>query len=208
MVFFDVTGGPILIREGATVQAFTRLVGPCVVGRHSQVGADRIAASSIGDSCKVHGELSTSILLGHSNKGHDGFVGHSYLGRWVNLGAGTITSNLKNTYGSVSLWTPAGIRDTGLQFLGALIGDHAKTGIGVRLTTGSVIGAGANVFGGDVMPKVVPPFAWGDAPPFTTHELGKFLVTAERMMQRRGISLDDRMRAQLSAAHVTRWSAR
>lgn len=208
MVFFDVSAGPILIREGATVQSFTRLVGPCVVGRHSQVGGDRIAASSIGESCKVHGELSTSIVLGHSNKGHDGFVGHSYLGRWVNLGAGTITSNLKNTYGAVSLWTPSGMRDTGLQFLGTMFGDHAKTGIGVRLTTGCVVGAGANVFGGSVMPKVVPPFAWGSEPPFATYELDKFLISAERMMQRRGITLDERTRGQLSAAHVTRWTAR
>jgi len=208
MVFFDVTAGPVLVREGATVQAFTRMVGPCVVGRHSVAGSERIAASSIGDACRVHGELSTSIILGHSNKGHDGFVGHSYLGRWVNLGAGTITSNLKNTYGSVSLWTPDGIRDTGMQFLGAMIGDHVKTGIGVRLTTGSVIGAGANVFSGVVMPKVVAPFAWGDGATFTTYDLQKFLTAAERMMQRRGVALTDRARAQLSASHVTRWTAK
>ena len=99
--------------------------------------------------CKVRGELSNTIFLGYSNKGHDGFVGHSYLGRWVNLGAGTITSNLKNTYGTVSLWTPDGVRDTGLQFLGTLFGDHVKTGIGLRLTTGTVLGAGANVYGID-----------------------------------------------------------
>ncbi|MDE3126934.1 MAG: glucose-1-phosphate thymidylyltransferase, partial [Gemmatimonadota bacterium] len=204
MVFFDLTAGPVLVREGATVQAFTRLVGPCVVGRHSVVGTDRVAASAIGDSCRVHGELSASILLGHANKGHDGFVGHSYLGRWVNLGAGTVTSNLKNTYGPVSLWTPEGVRDTGLQYLGAFIGDHAKTGIGTRLTTGSVIGAGANVYGAAVLPKAVPPFAWGDAPPFGTHALEKFLETAERMMGRREVRLSDRARAQLRAAHARR----
>ena len=208
MVLFDVTAGPVLIREGATVQAFTRLVGPTVVGKHSVVSGGRIAASSIGESCKVHGELSTSIILGHSNKGHDGFVGHSYLGRWVNLGAGTVTSNLKNTYGSVALWTPDGVRDTGLQFLGALIGDHAKTGIGVRLTTGCVIGAGANVFGGEAMPKVVPPFAWGSTPPYAVYDLDRFLTAADRMMQRRGVVLSERTRAQLSASHVTRWNVR
>ncbi len=207
MVFFDLTAGPVLVREGATVQAFTRLVGPCVVGRHSVVGTDRVAASAIGDGCRIHGELSTSIVLGHSNKGHGGFVGHSYLGRWVNLGAGTTTSNLKNTYGPVSLWTPAGMRDTGLQFLGALIGDHAKTGIGVRLTTGSVVGAGANVFGGTVMPKVVPPFAWGDGAPFGVQALDRFLVAAARMMERRGVPLTDGPRAQLGAAHAARWTA-
>jgi UDP-N-acetylglucosamine diphosphorylase/glucosamine-1-phosphate N-acetyltransferase len=207
MVFFDVTAGPVLIREGATVQAFTRIVGPCVVGAHSTVGTDRVAASAIGEHCRVHGELSTSVVLAYSNKGHDGFVGHSYLGRWVNLGAGTITSNLKNTYGSVSLWTPDGVRDTELQFLGAFIGDHAKTGIGTRLTTGSVIGAGANIFGAAVMPKLVPPFAWGDGPPFGTHALEKFLETAERMMQRRQHPLTDRARALLRSAHRRRWTA-
>ena len=124
------------------MQAFTRLVGPLYVGAGSTVTADRIAASSIGDVCKVHGELSNTIFIGHANKGHDGFVGHSILGRWVNLGAGTITSNLKNTYGTVQLWTPDGIRETGHQFLGTLFGDHAKTGIGLKLTTGSVLGAG------------------------------------------------------------------
>lgn len=204
LVVLDVAAGPILLREGATVQSFTRLTGPCVVGRHSLVSGGRVAASSIGDACKVHGELSTSIILGHSNKGHDGFVGHSYLGRWVNLGAGTVTSNLKNTYGHVALWTPDGVRDTGLQFLGAMIGDHAKTGIGVRLTTGTVIGAGANVFAGEVMPKVVPPFAWGSVPPYATYALDKFLVAAERMMQRRGVPLTAHTRAQLAAAHAMR----
>ncbi len=208
MVMFDVTAGPVLIRQGAIVQAFTRLAGPCVVGKNSVVSGGRVATSSIGESCKVHGELSTSIILGHSNKGHDGFVGHSYLGRWVNLGAATVTSNLKNTYGTVSLWTPEGVRDTGLQFLGALIGDHAKTGIGVRLTTGSVIGAGANVFAGEVLPKVVPPFAWGSSPPYAVYDLHKFLTAADRMMQRRGVVLSERTRAQLSASHVTRWSVR
>lgn len=205
---FDVSAGPVLVREGATVRAFTRVVGPCVIGKNSTVGGDQVATSSIGDACKVHGELSTSIILGHSNKAHDGFVGHSYLGRWVNLGAGTITSNLKNTYGTVSLWTPDGVRATGLQFLGAMIGDHAKTGIGVRLTTGTVIGAGANIYGGAVMPKVIPPFAWGSEPPFATYQLAKFLEAADRMMQRRGVMLNERMRAQLSAAHVTRWTVR
>ncbi len=163
---FDVTAGPILVRRGATVQAFTRVVGPCAIGEGSAVVGDRIAGSSIGERCKVHGELSTSIVMGYSNKSHDGFVGHSYLGRWVNLGAGTITSNLKNTYGPVQLWTPDGMRTTGETFLGAFIGDYARTGIGTRLTTGTVMGAGANVFPPGFAPKVIPPFAWGAGEPF------------------------------------------
>src|SRR5260221_13277637 len=133
------------------------------VGTGSTLSGDRIALSSIGDVSKVHGELSNTIFLGHTNKGHDGFVGHSILGRWVNLGAGTITSNLKNTYGPVSLWTPTGVRDTGLQFLGTLFGDHAKTGIGTRLTTATVIGAGANASASPRPPETVAPVTAGAA---------------------------------------------
>jgi UDP-N-acetylglucosamine diphosphorylase/glucosamine-1-phosphate N-acetyltransferase len=205
-VCFDTTAGPILIRATAHVQAFTRLVGPLYIGAHSVVTTDRIAASSIGDTCKVHGELSNTIFVGHANKGHDGFVGHSMLGRWVNLGAGTITSNLKNTYGTVQLWTPSGVRETGLQFLGTLFGDHAKTGIGLTLTTGSVLGAGANVFGSVMPPKVVAPFSWGEAGALRSYRVDKFLEVAERMMARRHVGLDDGMREQLRASHAARWS--
>ena len=199
-VLADTTAGPVLVRSGARVCAFTRLVGPCVIGEHSIVGGGRIAACSIGDHARVHGEMSMSIVIGHANKGHDGFVGHSVIGRWANLGAGTITSNLKNSYGTVSLWTPEGVTATGLQFLGSMLGDHAKTGIGTRLTTGSVIGAGANVFGSSMLPKFVPPFAWGDAPPYGTFELAKFLEVAERVMSRRETTLSADMRRTLSAA--------
>jgi UDP-N-acetylglucosamine diphosphorylase / glucose-1-phosphate thymidylyltransferase / UDP-N-acetylgalactosamine diphosphorylase / glucosamine-1-phosphate N-acetyltransferase / galactosamine-1-phosphate N-acetyltransferase len=207
-VFFDCSGGPVLIRRGATLLANTRVAGPCMIGVESVVGVDKIAGCSIGDHCKVHGELSSSILLGHSNKAHDGFVGNSYLGRWVNLGAGTITSNLKNTYGSVSLWTTLGERDTGMQFLGTLFGDHAKTGIGATLTTGSVIGAGANIFGNVTAPKVVPPFAWGDEPPYASYQLGKFLEVARRVMSRRHVELSEKQAKVLSAAHARRWKVK
>lgn len=204
-VFFDCSAGPVLIRRKATVLANTRIAGPCVIGVESVVGSDKISGCSIGDHCKVHGEMSGSILLGHANKNHDGFVGNSYLGRWVNLGAGTITSNLKNTYGSIAIWTPLGERDTGMQFLGSLIGDHAKTGIGATLTTGSVIGAGANVFGTGTAPKAVPPFAWGDAPPYSTYSIGKFLEVARRVMARRHVELSEKQAKVLSAAHKKRW---
>ncbi|HYC49946.1 MAG TPA: putative sugar nucleotidyl transferase [Gemmatimonadaceae bacterium] len=199
-VFFDCSAGPVLVREGATVQAFTRIVGPCVIGKHSQVGGDKIATCSIGDVCKVHGEVSTSIFIGHSNKGHDGFLGHSYLGRWVNLGAGTITSNLKNTYGHVAFWTPEGEMDSGMQFLGTFFGDHAKTGIGTSLNTGTVIGAAANVYGSTMPPKMVPPFAWGDRTPYSTYRMDKFLEVAKRMMERRHVELSSKMESMLTAA--------
>lgn len=206
-VVFDASAGPILVSHGAHVHAFTRINGPCYIGPNTQVMGGDISSCSIGETCKVRGELSNTIILGHSNKGHDGFVGHSYLARWVNLGASTVTSNLKNTYGSVALWTPSGVRDTGMQFLGTMFGDHAKTGIGTRLTTGTVLGAGANVYGSTMPPKVVAPFSWGEAPNYVTYELAKFLETAQRMMSRRHIELSDDARTHLTAVHASRWRA-
>jgi UDP-N-acetylglucosamine diphosphorylase / glucose-1-phosphate thymidylyltransferase / UDP-N-acetylgalactosamine diphosphorylase / glucosamine-1-phosphate N-acetyltransferase / galactosamine-1-phosphate N-acetyltransferase len=205
-VVLDASAGPILIRRGAVIAPFTHLVGPVSVGRDSQIVGDRVATSSIGDRCKVHGEFSSSIVLGHSNKGHAGFVGHSYLGRWVNLGALTTTSDLKNTYGPVQLWTPSGVRSTGQQFLGTLFGDHAKTGIGTMLSTGTVIGAGANVFGANIPPTAVPPFAWGDGEPYETYDVTRFLAVAERVMSRRQVELGQKARKQLAEAHKRRWS--
>jgi UDP-N-acetylglucosamine diphosphorylase/glucosamine-1-phosphate N-acetyltransferase len=187
-VVADTRAGAVVIERGAHVAAFTRLVGPCVIGAESSVLGGRLACVSIGPAVKVSGEMSVSILIGHANKGHDGFVGHSVIGRWANLGAGTITSNLKNSYGEVTLWTPRGVQRTGQQFLGSLVGDHAKTGIGTRLSTGSVIGAAANVFGTRMPPKVVGPFAWGDGDPWETFALERFLVVAARVMGRRGVT--------------------
>jgi UDP-N-acetylglucosamine diphosphorylase/glucosamine-1-phosphate N-acetyltransferase len=205
-VVFDTTNGPIVIAPGAHIHAFTRINGPCYIGRKTNVMGGDISVCSIGDVCKVRGELSTSVFTAYANKGHDGFVGHSYVGRWVNMGAGTITSNLKNTYGTVALWTPHGIRDTGMQFLGTLFGDHVKTGIGLRLTTGTVLGTGANVYG-DMPPKVVAPFSWGDSSPYVVYQSDKFLETAARMMSRRHIELSERARRHLGGVYARRWKA-
>jgi len=204
-VCFDLTAGPVLLRAGSHIQAFTRLCGPVYVGGGSTVTTDRIAVASIGEVCKVHGEVSNVIFIGHANKGHDGFIGHSILGRWVNLGAGTITSNLKNTYGTVQLWTPDGIRETGMQFFGTLFGDHAKTGIGLRLTTGTVIGAGANVYGTVMPPKAVAPWGWGEAGSLAAYRAEKFLQVAERMMARRHVTLSESSKQQLLASYERRW---
>ena len=204
-VAFDTTAGPILIRSGTSVQPFTRLVGPLAIGRDCQILGDRVATSSFGDHSKIRGEISTSIVLGFSNKGHEGFVGHSYLGRWVNLGALTTTSNLKNTYGTAQVWTPAGVRDSGQQFVGTLFGDHVKTGIGIMLSTGTVLGAGANIFGSHAPPKAVSPFSWGDGAPYGEYELTKFLVTAERVMERRQVKLSAQGKKHLTDSHKARW---
>jgi UDP-N-acetylglucosamine diphosphorylase/glucosamine-1-phosphate N-acetyltransferase len=199
-VVIDASEGPVLIRRGATIAAFTKIVGPSYIGENSIIVGDAIRACSIGDVCKVRGEMSGTVMLGHSNKGHTGFVGSSYVGRWVNFGAGSTTSNLKNTYGPVQLQTSSGMRNTGLQFLGSLVGDHAKTGIGTMLTTGCIVGAGANIFGSRISPKTVPPFAWGDSEPFVRYDRDKFLEVAERMMARRHMALSDDGKKQLSEA--------
>jgi UDP-N-acetylglucosamine diphosphorylase/glucosamine-1-phosphate N-acetyltransferase len=203
-VVADTTEGPILIRSGARIAAFTRLAGPLFIGEHVTVGGGRVSGCSIGEWCRAHGELSRTIFIGYANKGHDGFMGDSVVGRWANVGAGTITSNLKNSYGEVMLWTPHGVQRTGMQFLGSFVGDHAKLGIGTRLTTGCVVGAGANVFGARVTPKRVPPFAWGEGDPFGTWDMEKFLEVAERVMVRRQVVLGAPMRALLRTAFARR----
>lgn len=199
-VVFDAQAGSVLVRRSATVQSFTRLVGPCIIGEGTIVQGGRVATSSIGEHCRVHGEVSTSVFTGYANKGHDGFLGHSVLGRWVNLGAGTVNSNLKNNYSSVALWTPRGVERSGMQFLGAFLGDHAKTAIGTRLTTGAVVGTGANVYGTGITSRYVPPFAWG-LDGTEVWELNAFLETAERAMKRRDVPLSVKARRQL----VTAW---
>ncbi len=208
MVMADTTLGPIHIASGARISAFTRLVGPCAIGRDTLIGGGRVAGCSIGNQCRVHGEISASIMIGHANKAHDGFVGHSIIGRWSNLGAGTTTSNLKNSYGAVSMWTERGESPTTLQFLGTMFGDHAKTAIGTRLTTGTVIGAGANVFGSTMPPKFVPPFSWGDVPPYDVFAAEKFLEVAERVMARRSVTLSSGQRTMLGAAWALRATRR
>lgn len=177
----DARAGAIVIESQAVVRSHSRLVGPFVLCAHATWLGGEGHTSVVGPWCKVHGELGTSVVAGYANKAHDGFVGHSYLAPWSNLGAGTITSNLKNTYGRVQF---AGA-DTGLQFLGALVGDHAKTGIGTRLTTGTSVGVAANVVGDGIAGPVVPPFAWGTRG--ATAELDRFLETVRRVMARRGI---------------------
>jgi len=195
-VVFDTAAGPIVLESGVAVKSGTRLEGPLWVGANTQLLGGPIRASAIGPHCKVRGEVSTCVFLGYANKAHDGFVGHSVIGRWVNLGAGTVTSDLKNTYGPVRLEVDGAALETGLQFLGSLIGDHAKTAIGTLLGTGTVIGAGANVFDAVRPPKYVPPFAWGGSGQERMRREG-FLKVAERVLPRRDVPVDEAARACL-----------
>lgn len=188
-VVFDLRPGPVVLESGVAVQAGTRLEGPLWVGANTRLLGGAIRASAIGPRSTVRGEISNCVFLGYANKAHEGFVGHSVIGRWVNLGAGTITSNLKNTYGPVRLEVAGTALETGLQFLGSLIGDHAKTAIGTLLGTGTVIGAGANVFDAVRPPKYVPPFAWGATGAAHVSRAG-FLAVAERVLPRRDVAVD------------------
>jgi hypothetical protein len=143
--------------------------------------------------------MQSTVLLGYGNKVHDGFLGHSVVGRWVNLGAGTTTSNLKNTYGSVRLSVAGERLETGRQFLGTLFGDYAKTAIGTLLDTGTVVGTGANVFGAVRPPKYVPPFAWGQDG--ARVERDGFLTVVSRTLPRRNVDVTDAVRASLAAIY-------
>lgn len=196
----DLRRGPVWLDDRASVAAFSKIAGPSYIGRGTAILGGPLAAVSIGPVCKVHGEVEESVVLGYSNKAHDGFLGHSYLGCWVNLGALTTNSDLKNNYGSIRIWTPSGEVDTGEIKLGCFIGDHVKTAIGTLLNTGTVVGAGSNLFGGGIPPRYVPPFAWGGTDPSSVYEVERFLESAELVMGRRNIPLGDGQREMLRRA--------
>lgn len=199
-VVIDFTNGPVWLDEGATVRAFTRLAGPAFIGARTTLLGGPYDALSAGPGCKLHGEIEESVVLGYSNKAHDGFLGHALLGRWVNLGAMTTNSDLKNNYGTIRMPTGHGEVDTGLIKLGCLLGDHVKTGIGALLNTGTVVGAGSNLFGTEMPPKYVPPFSWGSGSDLTAYDVDRFLAVAAIVMSRRNIHLDEGMAAVLRKA--------
>ncbi|HTO91497.1 MAG TPA: putative sugar nucleotidyl transferase [Candidatus Sulfotelmatobacter sp.] len=192
LAVLDARAGPIAIGAGAFVQAHTLVVGPCAVGDRTQLLGGVIANSTIGPECRISGEVDASIWQGYANKRHHGFVGHSVIGEWVNLGALTTTSDLKNNYGSVRIWVDGREVDSGNPKVGSVIGAHVKTGIGTLLPTGASIGVGSNLFGGgQFAPKHLPPFSWWDGHRSVVHELDRFLATARVALSRRGRKLSD-----------------
>ena len=163
MVVIDAEHGPVYIDEGAEIHPFTRIEGPCYIGRKSiLLGAKCREGNSIGPMCRVGGEVEESIIQGYSNKYHDGFLGHAYVGEWVNLGALTTNSDLKNDYTTVSVSLDGkNSIDTGSTKVGSLIGDHTKTSIGTLLNTGAYVGSMALIAAtGKPLPKFIPSFAW------------------------------------------------
>lgn len=183
----DAEDGPIYIDEGATIMANASLQGPLYVGKNSTIkmGAKIYEGTTIGEVCKVGGEVEESIIHGYSNKQHEGFLGHAYLGEWVNLGADTNNSDLKNNYGSVKVQINGESIDSGSLFAGLFMGDHAKSGINTMFNTGTVVGVMSNVFGAGYPSKAIPSFAWGGVPSFETYALEKALAVARRVMARR-----------------------
>ena len=193
-VFADTRGGPVLIDRGAVVHSFSRLEGPCYVGRDSWiVGAKLRANSTIGPCCRIGGEVEASIVQGYSNKVHDGFLGHSYVGEWVNLAAATQTSDLRNDYDVIRTTVNGKRLTTGRNKIGAYIGDHAKTGLAALLNTGSTIGAFASVLpNGSLLPQVIPSFCQVQQGQLQElWDLRKVFTAAARVMQRRGQTLTD-----------------
>lgn len=201
----DAREGPIVLEAGVEVHPRTWLIGPIHAGPRCRFLGGKIGGSSFGPECRVHGEIEATTCLGYVNKAHDGFVGHSYLAEWINLGALTTTSDLKNNYSTVSLESYGSTRATGAKKVGSFLGDHVKTRIGCLLNTGTVVGLGASVFGEPaVAAKFVPDFAWGTGVDASEYDLEKFLETAEIVMGRRGVALTAPMRGALELAHRAR----
>jgi len=197
----DAENGPIVIDALALVRPGATVIGPAYIGPHSQV-LDRAiikANTSIGPWCKVNGEVGSTIFQGFANKAHDGHLGDSWVGEWVNLGAGTTNSNLLNTYGEVLVRQRVGaaLSCTGMQFLGAIIGDHAKFAIGTRLTTGSVIGTGAMIAASAPPPTCIAPFTWLTDEGARPYRIDKFIDVARAVMERRCVELSGAMELRL-----------
>ncbi len=187
--------GPIYIGKDAEVMEGSVIRGPFALGEHSVIkaGAKIYGPTSIGPHCKIGGELSNSMVLGYSNKAHDGFMGNSVIGEWCNLGAGTNTSNLKNTYDMVRIWNYRleTFVNTELQFCGLIMGDHSKTSINSMLNTGTVVGVSANLFGAGFPRQFVSSFSWGGFSGYKKYNLKKAIQVAERVYARRGKEFDE-----------------
>ncbi len=201
-VVIDASDGAVIIDEGAEVLYNSVIIGPAYIGKKSivKVGSKIYGGTSVGPVCKVGGEIEGSIFQAYSNKQHDGFLGHAYLGEWVNIGADTNNSDLKNNYHTVSIhsYETKGQIDTKLIFMGCIIGDHTKIGINCSINTGTVIGLGCNLWGRETISRFVPSFSWGEANAVTKYIFEKFIQTAEVVKKRRDLGLEKAEKELLS----------
>lgn len=191
----NATTGPIYIGKDAEIMEGSIIRGPFALCEHStlKLGAKIYGPTTIGPHSKVGGEVNNSVIFGFSNKAHDGFLGNSVIGEWCNIGADTNNSNLKNNYAEVRLWNYESERfiDTGLQFCGLIMGDHSKCAINTMFNTGTVVGVNANIFGEGFPRNFIPSFSWGGAHGFSVYSIEKALDVAEKVFNRRGLTLTD-----------------
>ncbi len=190
----DAETGPIIIDEAAEIMASATIQGPAYIGKKTKVkmGAKIYAGTTIGEMCKAGGEIEGSIIHAYSNKQHEGFLGHSYIGMWCNIGADTNNSDLKNNYRPVDVVLNGKKVETGLLFVGLIMGDHSKSGINTMFNTGATVGFSCNVFGAGYLPKYIPSFTWHDnAISPSEYRLEKAIEVAKRVMERRNVTFTD-----------------
>lgn len=193
----DAVEGPIYLGNNVKVLANAVIEGPAFVGDNSiiKIAAKIYEGTSIGEVCKVGGEVEESIIHSHSNKQHDGFLGHAYLGQWVNLGADTNNSDLKNNYGNVKVTINGRKVDSGSMFVGLTMGDHSKCGINTMFNTGSVVGVMCNIWGGTFPPAYLPSYSWGGSEGLSEYQLFKAIDTAKKVMARRNVAMSENYEA-------------
>ncbi|MEO8514591.1 MAG: putative sugar nucleotidyl transferase [Ignavibacteria bacterium] len=194
-VVFDTSGGKIYINDNTVIEPFSFIKGPVYIGENCTIrsGSQIYGPVRIGGRCKLSGEITCSILHWYVNKQHYGFLGHSYLCEWVNLGAGTTTSNLKNNYSQIILDINGQKINTNSIFLGSMIGDHTKTGINTMLNTGTMVGISANLYGAGYHNKLINSYTWDDATANSNfaYELEKAIATARTSMKRRNVDMSE-----------------
>lgn len=205
-VFIDTSDGPVYIDQKATILPFSSIIGPSYIGVRTIVDRAKIVKSTIGPVCRVGGEVEACIFQGYVNKHHEGFIGHSFVGEWVNLGALTTNSDLKNNYGPVRVFDGKKKQNSGMTKLGCFIGDHTKLGIGTLIPTGAVIGSFVNFFGGGMMPQYVPDFTWLTADKQELYKLSKALETARLVMKRRGKQMTKQYEKLIRKCYIWRSS--
>ena len=191
----NVKNGPIYVGRDAEVMEGSCLRGPIALCEHAVInmGARVYGATTLGPYCKVGGEVNNVVMMGYSNKAHDGFLGNAVIGEWCNIGGGSTASNLKNDYTEIKLWNYPAHRflRTGLQFCGLIMGDHSKSGINCMFNTATVLGVGVNIHGAGFPRNFVASFSEGSVSGFTDVPLTKFFDIARRMMARRGMELTE-----------------
>lgn len=191
-VVLDASNGPVFIDDNAFIYPNAFIEGPVYIGESSRIksGATIYENVTISKVCKIGGEVEQAIFMPYSNKQHSGFIGHAYIGSWVNLGADTNCSDLKNNYSKIRVKLSSGEVNSGSQFLGLMIGDHSKSAINTMFNTGSVIGFSCNIFGAGFPDKYVPSFTWGGAESYIHYDLQKAIDTAKVVLSRRKIIFD------------------